>query len=293
MANGTQEAVGKAREEFLTLVADLRPELHRYAARLTGSVIDGEDIVQETLARAFYTLSLSPEMPPLRPWLFKIGHNAAVDFLKSHGRKTTEPRADLTDVAGFEERADPFIVRAALARFLALATDPSAAPSSSRTCSIIRSRRPPTPWEPPSWPVKAALVLRGAASSGTHPRAPLLTEASERANLDRYSSLFNARDWDGGPGADRRRLPELDLVSRSTAPGQRKSGCTSRTTPRRTFSFRLVRLLEGGIALAAHLPGIERPAYFVLLEWTDGRVRNIRDYRYVPYVAAEAQVQEI
>jgi hypothetical protein len=40
------------------MVADLRPELHRYCARLTGSVIEGEDIVQETLARAFYSLSL-------------------------------------------------------------------------------------------------------------------------------------------------------------------------------------------------------------------------------------------
>src|SRR5271157_3746417 len=101
MPSETQEAVGKAREEFLTLVGDLRPELHRYCARLTGSVIEGEDVVQETLAKAFYTLSLSPETPPLRPWLFKIAHNAAVDFLKSHGRKTTESRADLTDVAGF------------------------------------------------------------------------------------------------------------------------------------------------------------------------------------------------
>ena len=40
-----------------------RPELHRYCARLTGSVIDGEDIVQETLAKALYALSQSAEMP--------------------------------------------------------------------------------------------------------------------------------------------------------------------------------------------------------------------------------------
>jgi len=82
MASDTQISVGRAREEFLALVGDLRPELHRYCARLTGSVIEGEDIVQETLAKAFYTLSLSPTNPPLRPWLFKIAHNTAVDFLK-------------------------------------------------------------------------------------------------------------------------------------------------------------------------------------------------------------------
>jgi DNA-directed RNA polymerase specialized sigma24 family protein len=40
------------RRRFLTLVDDIRPDLHRYCSRMTGSVIDGEDVVQETLARA-------------------------------------------------------------------------------------------------------------------------------------------------------------------------------------------------------------------------------------------------
>src|SRR5580700_4267077 len=108
-------AVAKARDEFLSLVGELRPELHRYCARLTGSVIEGEDIVQETLAKAFYTMSLNPEVPPLRPWLFRIAHNAAIDWLKSHGHKHTEARADLDDVVTFDDTPDPTIVRAALA----------------------------------------------------------------------------------------------------------------------------------------------------------------------------------
>src|SRR3954453_20086159 len=102
------------------MVADVGPELHRYCARLTGSVIEGEDIVQDTLAKAFYALSLAPEVPPLRPWLFRIAHNAAMDFLKSHAHKYTDPVADVDDVAGYEERADPAAVRAALAQFLTL-----------------------------------------------------------------------------------------------------------------------------------------------------------------------------
>ena len=40
------------RERFATLVAEIRPELHRYCARMTGSIADGEDVVQDTLARA-------------------------------------------------------------------------------------------------------------------------------------------------------------------------------------------------------------------------------------------------
>src|SRR5450432_3590147 len=102
------------------MVADVRPELHRYCARLTGSVIEGEDIVQETLAKAFYALSLSPDVPPLRPWLFRIAHNAAIDFLKSHGHRYLDVHAEIEEIAGFEDKPDPAVVRAALARFLAL-----------------------------------------------------------------------------------------------------------------------------------------------------------------------------
>ena len=39
--------------QLLALAGELRPALHRYCARLMGSVIDGEDVVQDTFARAF------------------------------------------------------------------------------------------------------------------------------------------------------------------------------------------------------------------------------------------------
>src|SRR5438128_11489250 len=63
------------RERFATLVAEIRPELHRYCARMTGSIADGEDVVQDTLARAYYALAELDEVPPLRAWLFRIAHN--------------------------------------------------------------------------------------------------------------------------------------------------------------------------------------------------------------------------
>jgi RNA polymerase sigma-70 factor (ECF subfamily) len=56
--------LAQARTRFLDLVAELRPQLHRYCARLTGSIVDGEDVVQETLAKAYYAISTA-EMPPL------------------------------------------------------------------------------------------------------------------------------------------------------------------------------------------------------------------------------------
>jgi RNA polymerase sigma-70 factor (ECF subfamily) len=39
----TPPALADAREQFLAMVEAIRPELHRYCARLTGSVIDGDE----------------------------------------------------------------------------------------------------------------------------------------------------------------------------------------------------------------------------------------------------------
>ncbi|HVW26734.1 MAG TPA: sigma factor [Polyangiaceae bacterium] len=185
--------VAEAREEFLALVGDLRAELHRYCARLTGSVIDGEDIVQEALARAFYSLGLHAEPPSLRPWLFRIAHNASLDFLKSHGHRLTDAVGDFEDVASFDEAPDPAVTRAALARFLAL-------PITQRSAVILKDVLGHSLTETAETmgttvvAVKAALV-RGRdslRSSNEDESAPV--DAELREKLDRYASLFNRRD---------------------------------------------------------------------------------------------------
>lgn len=276
--------LAEAREQFLALVGPVRPELHRYCARLTGSVIEGEDIVQETLARAFYALSMTPEVPPLRPWLFRIAHNAALDFLKSHGQKYTEPRADMEDAAGFEERPDPAVLRAALARFIAL-------PVTQRSAVILKDVLGHSLEETAQTmgttvlAVKAALV-RGRAKLLEATEVDAMPDVAARAQLDRYASLFNARDWDGLRAlvADDCRL---DLVSKSQRRGKEVRLYFS-NYEKADVSVRVVRL-EGRLALAAHVAGTASPAYFILLDWDGGHVSAIRDFRYVPYVAAEAE----
>jgi hypothetical protein len=52
-----------------------------------------------------------------------------------------------------------------------------------------------------------------------------------------------------------------------------------------------VATVDGQIALAAYPNGATDPAYFIHLDWADGRVSFIRDYRYVPYIAREAHVE--
>jgi RNA polymerase sigma-70 factor, ECF subfamily len=70
---------------FLETISTLRPSLHRYCARMTGSVMDGEDVVQETLFEAYRKLDKFDESRPLKPWLFRIAHNRCIDFLRHRG----------------------------------------------------------------------------------------------------------------------------------------------------------------------------------------------------------------
>ena len=70
---------------FLQTITHLRPSLHRYCARMTGSVMDGEDVVQEALFQAYRKLETFDDARPLAPWLFRIAHNRCIDFLRQRG----------------------------------------------------------------------------------------------------------------------------------------------------------------------------------------------------------------
>jgi RNA polymerase sigma-70 factor (ECF subfamily) len=281
-------AFAQARDQFLAMVDHIRPELHRYCARLTGSIIEGEDVVQDTLAKAFYALGMTPELPPLRPWLFRIAHNTALDFLKSHGHKYTEARDDLDDVIGADDRADPGALRAALSRFVAL-------PVSQRSAVILKdvlghSLEDTAATMNTTVPAVKAALARGRAkltdTSGDD--APAELHAQRRAELDRYASLFNARDWDGVRalvGEDCR----LDLVSKSQRRGKAVGTYFARYE-KEAVRVAVVRL-EGELALAAFVADTARPTYFILLGWDAGRVQQIRDFRYIPYIADDADYE--
>src|SRR5215475_4051705 len=72
---------------FDQLLAELRPRLHRYCARMTGSVIDGEDVLQEALAKAIEAYPRAGSISNPEGWLFRIAHNAALDFLRRRARQ--------------------------------------------------------------------------------------------------------------------------------------------------------------------------------------------------------------
>jgi RNA polymerase sigma factor (sigma-70 family) len=284
----TPVAFAQAREQFLSLVASVRPELHRYCARLTGSVIEGEDIVQDTLAKAFYALSQQPEVPPLRPWLFRIAHNQALDFLKRHGHKHTEVRDDLDELVSLDDAPEPLAVRAALASFVEL-------PLGQRSALILKdvlghSLEETAETLGVSVQAVKALLVRGRLALRSSPASPKLEEAGSRDLLERYCALFNARDWDGVRALVHHDC-QLDLVSKSQRRGK-AVGMYFERYRAEDVTLRVVRL-ESRLALAAYSGGSPRAEYFLLLDADGGMVSSIRDFRYIPYVAAEADFEAL
>lgn len=70
---------------FLETITQIRPRLHRCCSRMTGSVMDGEDVVQDALFEAYRKLEQYDESRPLGPWLFRIAHNRCIDWLRRCG----------------------------------------------------------------------------------------------------------------------------------------------------------------------------------------------------------------
>src|SRR6476659_10828579 len=69
------------------LLAAIRPKLHRYCARMVGSVIDGEDVLQDALIKAVETFASAGDIGNPEAWLFRIAHNTALDFLRRRNRQ--------------------------------------------------------------------------------------------------------------------------------------------------------------------------------------------------------------
>jgi RNA polymerase sigma-70 factor (ECF subfamily) len=280
--------------QFEVLVNNIRPELHRYASRMTGSSIDGEDIVQDALIKAYASLeSLAPDSN-LRSWLFRITHNKAIDFLRGNRQPTME-LLDEQDIGidpdhPLEEQE---LTALALSMFLQLAPR-------QRSCLILKdvldySLAEISELLNATVPEIKAALHRGrvrlrelpAQANAAQPRL----DAHEQTLLARYIDYFNARDFD----SVRRMLTdevELELVGRAKYRGQATVSGKYFYNYNRTDDWQFVLgMVEDRAAILVYNPHEKssRPAYFILLNWEGDRVCGIRDYRHVPYIMQSTQ----
>lgn len=71
-----------------TIIEPYRRELSLHCYRLMGSLQDAEDLVQETMLRAWQHFATFKGSASLRTWLYTIATNACLDALKKHKSRT-------------------------------------------------------------------------------------------------------------------------------------------------------------------------------------------------------------
>lgn len=280
--------------DFPQLMGQLRARLHRYCARMVGSILDGEDIVQETLIKANESYD-ARTVQNVEGWLFRIAHNAAMDFLRKRAREQAlfNDDSDASDVAPDPDaHADRRIVAgAALRTFMRLVP-------AQRSAVILadvlgyEAEEAATVMETSVAAVKAALHrgrvrLREIAQQPEDAAPPPALSPDDQALLIAYADRFNARDWDGLRDmlADTTRL---DLVARRK-PRLVTRGGEYFTNYARTQGLAMTPLIvEGQPALRVRTEisgGAGGPPYLVVLQIEGCKVTSIRDFRYARYAA--------
>jgi RNA polymerase sigma-70 factor, ECF subfamily len=277
------------------LLAGMRPKLHRYCARMVGSVIDGEDVLQDALIKAVEALASAGPIANPEGWLFRIAHNTALDFLRRRNRQQALQSGEEVDMIA--DSADTIssrqIASASLRTFMRL---PVAQRSSVILMDVLGcSLREVCEAMDFSLAAAKAALHRGRAQLRELADEPgdllhqKLSEA-DRDRLDAYVAHFNARDFD----AIRAMIADdfrLDLVNKTRLNGKAEISRYFGNYSKVSDWHLLPGLVEGRPAILVFDPDKPGSAmkYFILLQWSAGKVATIRDFRHAPYITDGAE----
>jgi RNA polymerase sigma-70 factor, ECF subfamily len=289
-------ALVEARVWFERESARLRPELHRFCSRMAGSVTEGEDILQEVLAHAFYKLGELEQGGSLRAWLFRIAHNRSIDWLRRQRRFVAwdedAPEAP-ADGAAPDALEEALSARQVSGRLLVELL--AVLPPRERACVVLDDVL--------GYSLEETAALTGssvgAVKAALHRGRSKLARARERparrpseqdaALVRRYIERFNRHDWSGV----RELLAEdarLELVGRESARLERYF-TNYEALP---WRWQLAQLEVDGEPTLVHLREVEgrwRPHSVVQLFTLSGRIGVVRDYVHVEYLLAAAEIE--
>src|SRR5712664_1085660 len=275
---------------FLETITQLRPRLHRYCSRMTGSVMDGEDVVQDALFEAYRKLDQYDDSRPLAPWLFRIAHNRCIDFLRRRGvRVEAETTAKGPDYV--MPGNPPFLGVGRAVEQLVMSLPPK-----ERACVLLKDVFDYTLEEIAELVsstvggVKAALN-RGRSKLATLPE-PVKSHREVSPELSRllhqYVDGFNQRDWD--------RLRKLISADAQLRVADRFAGPIDESPyfgnyERQTVPWRLaVGEVDGELAVVVLRQHRDewRPYSVARLEVIDQHIARIVDYAHCPWVLPAA-----
>ena len=293
-------APSDAKRQLLTrILAELRPRLHRYAARMTGSAVDGEDVVQEVMLKVLESPPDIENFSMLERWLIRVTHNAAIDFLRRRMRQnathTSEDMDMIIDPAARLDTSDTALV--SLRTFMRL-------PALQRSTVIFKDVLGYSLNEVAEFTGSSIAAVKSALQRGRLNLKELAKEpddaplpqldAHEQKLLNAYAEHFNTRHFDAVRAmlADELRF---DLVNRVRSTG--KSSAISYFGNYGSLGgWRLVPgMVDRRPALLAFDPDdmLGTPIYFVVLEWAGDQVVSIRDFRYARYAMEGAEIHVI
>ena len=277
------------------LLVAMRPKLHRYCARMVGSAIDGEDVLQDALIKAVESFASAGPVRNPEGWLFRIAHNTALDFLRRRNRQEALRSGEEVDMIAdqLDAVSSRQIASASLRTFMRL---PVAQRSSvilmdvlgcslQEICEVMDVSLPAA---------KAALNrgrtrLREFADEPEDACQPTLSDA-DRRRLSAYVAHFNARDFD----AIRAMIADdvrLELVNKTRLNGKAEVSRYFGNYDKISDWHLVAGLVEGRPAILVFDPDApgSGPKYFMLLDWSADKVAAIRDFRHAAYVIDGAE----
>jgi RNA polymerase sigma-70 factor (ECF subfamily) len=280
--------------ELFNRLAPLRPRLHRYCARMVGSSLDAEDLVQDAYVKVLLVEDAAEPIDNADAWMFRVVHNLALDHLRRRAVRSIEDACD--DADAFADPRDEVARRqagsAGLAVFMRL-------PALQRSAVILIDVLEHSAEEAASLLSTTVEALKSALQRGRHNlRRQAAEPAAEaerlqpevRGRLQNYVERFNAGDF-AGLQALLSDDVEIDLVNRVRLRGEAARPYFGRYAEAEPW-VAAVGQVEGHPAVLLRRPS-DRPDQvrsFLLPVWRGDRIASIRDYLFAPYVLESAVV---
>jgi RNA polymerase sigma factor (sigma-70 family) len=271
-------------DEFQNRLTAMRPGLHRYCARMMGSTVEGDDVLQDTIIKVLSARMEGAKVDNLEAWVFRIAHNTSLDVLRHKSRHTVVPLTDDLEAPPIPE-AD--IIAVSFQTFLQLPELQRCAvilkDVMGHTIDEIANISDSTPSAAKSALQRGRVALRQLAQLPADTKLPLMPDAA-REKMAAFVDLFRTGDFD----AIRTMLADdvkLELVNRLKWEGrERIAPYFTRYAEETKWRFAFGTVEGRPAVLVFDSSMMEKPSHFVLVDWRDSQISTIRDFLFVPYV---------